>query len=216
MGLVLHVAQANRLATTENCLIISRNNLQAVQSSWKIQSDARLRLEQSVCEYVNQLPEKEFKQIELESSLYFDELNKYQLHDKTLAGYFSASGWKGFTRKVTYILYLAGMLLNAFPVYVARRIADKKVYRNDFYSWIFVSCYSLLYFTWIITLLLISIFLGWPYLIALLVLMIPSGIFAFYYTGWLRSADQQKKLSALQLETLSRLKMLRSRIAARL
>jgi hypothetical protein len=195
-------------------LIISRNNLHELHSSWKIKSGERLQHEQAVCTYINRLTENDFKQIEYEGGCYFNELEKYRLNDKTIATSFSIPFWKKLIWGAAYIVYLTGMLFNAFPVYLARQLADKKVYRKDFYSWIFVSCYSVLYFAWIVMLLLISIFLGWPYIICLLVVIIPAGLFAFYYTGWLKAADQQKKLNALPAETVVRLKSMRNNIIA--
>ena len=213
-GLALHVENADRLETTEHCLIISRNNLHELHSSWKIKSGERLQHEQAVCEHINKLPENDFKQIEHEGRCYFTELEKYRFNDKTIATSFSIPFWKKIIWGAAYIFYLTGMFFNAFPIYIARQLADKKVYRKDFYSWIFVSCYSVLYFAWIVMLLLISIFFGWPYTICLLVVIIPAGLFAYYYTGWLKAADQQKKLNTLPAETVARLKSMRNNIIA--
>jgi 1-acyl-sn-glycerol-3-phosphate acyltransferase len=215
-GVALHVENADRLVTTEYCLIISRNNFDTAQSSWKIKSGKRLQHEQSVCEYINELPENEYNLVEDETKQYFDELKKYQLTDKTIAGSGPIPKWKRLILKVAYSIYLVGMFFNGLPVYIARQLADKKVYRKDFYSWIFVSCYSVLYFLWVVMLLLISAYLGWPYLVILFVLIVPAGLFAYHYTGWLKSAGQHKKLLSLPEEIVSRLQTWRNQIAGKL
>ena len=110
-------------------------------------------------------------------------------------------------------LYTAGLLLNGLPVFIARRIVDKKVYRKDFYTWIFVMCYSLLYFLWMLLLLVAAGWYGWPYAIALAAAMILTGLFSYQYIRWQQEARQQRKLQRLSAQEINELKVLRSIIS---
>jgi MFS family permease len=103
------------------------------------------------------------------------------------------------------------MLLNGLPVLMAKWIADKKVKRIDFYSWIFVACYTLLYICWLIIAGIIATILGgWQYAAILLPVMIATGIFSYAYIGWYRNYRQYKKFNRLSQEQKNVLRNLRS------
>jgi 1-acyl-sn-glycerol-3-phosphate acyltransferase len=207
---VLHIENKNRLQTAEHYLIIYRNNYPANTTSWKIKSGKKLEQEQIICKYINNTTEIDFGKMKPQSDLYFNELAKYMLNDKTLSPSFFFAIRKKILLWIGFPFYLMGLLFNGLPVLIARKIVDTKVYRADFYSWIFVGCYSLLYFLWLITLVIFSLFLGWQYCIALLLLMIFSGIFAYVYKDWLKDSAQQKKLKQLGSIQVDYLKKMRS------
>lgn len=209
----LHVENAKRLETAEYCLTLSRNNLEVVKSAWLINCDKRFQHEQCVCNKLNSITDRSFVQLEDSCRSYFGELKKHQLQDSTIAYSSSNIGWKKFMSKSCYIIYLFGLLTNSFPVFIARQVSDKKVYRKDFYSWVFVSCYSVLYFTWICILLAICIYAGVWYIAGLLFVVIPAGLFAYYYRGLSSNINQQQKLRALTSDTIADLKNMRSSIS---
>jgi hypothetical protein len=106
------------------------------------------------------------------------------------------------------------MILNGLPVAIARWIADNKVYRPDFYSWIFVACYSAIYLIWLLAVgLVCSLIWGWSFAVLLLALMMVSGVFAYAYKGWWAEYRQQKKWQALSREKVSELKVMRAGMA---
>jgi 1-acyl-sn-glycerol-3-phosphate acyltransferase len=203
---VLHIENKNRLQTAEYCLIINRNNYPAYTSSWKIKSAEKLQQEQMICQKINSATETEFENIQQQSASYFDELVKYRLDDKTIAPSFSFTTWKKILLWAGFPFYLTGLILNGLPVLIARLIADKKVYRADFYSWIFVVCYSFLYFFWLIILLASGIAFGWQYGVALLAVMILTGIFSYLYKDWLKEAGQKEKLKRLTEDQFNHLR----------
>ncbi|HSC39240.1 MAG TPA: hypothetical protein VLD19_15260, partial [Chitinophagaceae bacterium] len=183
-------------------------------AGWKINSRDKLLREQAICRYINGLDEAGLAAIKQYQVPYTAALSKYGLEDKTMAGPANrVSVWKRLLLLVGWPLYAVGLLLNGLPVFIARRIVDKKVYRKDFYTWIFVTCYSLLYFFWMLLLLLAAGWYGWQYAIALAAAMILTGLFSYQYTGWQQEARQQLKLQQLSVQEVNELKVLRSIIS---
>lgn len=78
-----------------------------------------------------------------------------------------------------------GWLLNALPLLIARIIADRKVTRIDFYSWILVSTAALLWIFWM-GILLIPAFIFWPLWKTLLLLLaiVATGQYSWQYFAY--------------------------------
>jgi 1-acyl-sn-glycerol-3-phosphate acyltransferase len=214
--LVLHVADASRLLTAEQHFIINRNNKPVIDSAWKIASADKLSIEQNICATINNVAGTDFENKEKSANHYFNTLSDAGLSDKTMAGNFSFSVLKKIRLLSGFPFYIIGLLLNGLPVLIARRIADKKVYRKDFYTWIFVACYSFIYFFWLIIILVSSLFFGWKYTLGLLITMIVTGIFAYVYKDWLTDYNQHKKLQLLTSESAKKLATLRQAIQSRI
>ncbi len=211
---ILHIENKNRLQTAEHCLIINRNNYPTKKISWKIYSEKQLVQERSICEKINHAGGPAFEHIQEQSTVYFNELVKHRLEDKTLSPAFSFSTAKKILLWLGFPFYMIGIILNAAPVLISRVIVDTKVYRPDFYSWIFVACYSVVYFLWLLVLLVLSFYWGWYYAVILLVVMALTGIFAYQYKGWVKEAGQERKLRRLSSSQLDFLKKQRARILA--
>ena len=188
--LVIHIADKNRLQTAEQYLIICKNNYPDLRSAWKIESAKELGLEQNICGAINNTPEAAFENKKQQVNKYFSALSAAGVADKTIAASFSFPAWKKTALWMGFPFYIIGLLLNGLPVLVARQIANKKVYRKDFYSWIFVACYSFMYFFWLLFLLLASFLFGWQYAAGSLVLIIITGIFSYQYKDWLKDNRQ--------------------------
>ena len=212
---VLHINDAGRCAVTEQCLTVYRNDHPQQVRAWKIASRERLEEEQAICGYINQVGGEELATIQEKNTAYFDALKKYGLEDKTIAGLVvrvftnQSGGWKGLLLWAGFPLYLAGLILNGLPVWIARRTADKKVRRDDFYSWIFVSGYCLLYFVWMLALVITAGFFSWQYAVALIPVMALTGLFGYKWVGWQQQAQQHdslKRLSQLDIKTLKQLR----------
>ena len=199
---ILHIENKTRLQTAEQCLIINRNNYPGRKITWKIYSEKQLEQERFICESINNTDGPVFENIQKQNAVYFNELVKNHLEDKTLSPAFSFSTAKKILLWLGFPFYMIGIILNAAPVLIARLIVDKKVYRPDFYSWIFVACYSFIYFLWLVVLMTLSFYWGWYYAVILLIVMILTGVFAYLYKGWLKEANQKKKLRRLSSNQL--------------
>lgn len=210
--LALDVKDRNRLQTAEHYLTLSRNNNAADDSAWKIKSAKKLALEQNICREINAAAEIDFENKKQQVNTYFGLLNDGGLKDKTTTSKFSFPAWKKIMLVIGFPFYLVGILLNGLPVLIARQIVEKKVYRKDFYSWIFVACYSIIYFLWLLMVLTISFLPGWQYMIGLLELMILTGIFAYIYKDWLKDNRQQNKWNQLTAEKKAQLGSMRKLI----
>ncbi|MEP6749024.1 MAG: 1-acyl-sn-glycerol-3-phosphate acyltransferase [Bacteroidota bacterium] len=195
--LVLNVMDKERLQTAEHYMIVNRNDNPDAATGWKIKSTQKLAREQNICTTINNTAAIHFENKKQKANAYFALLADARLKDKTTTGFFSFPAWRKVMLWIGYPFYLIGLVLNGLPVLIARQIADKKVYRKDFYSWIFVVSYSFAYFFWIIILLIIFSLFGWNYAVGLLALIIFTGLFAYIYNDWLKDSRQQKKWQKL-------------------
>lgn len=211
--LVLHIEDPQRLETARHCLTICRNNSADEASAWRIASNNKLIAERAICEMMNDAATESFTTQQKTTGNYFKLLAVAGLKDKTVNSQVAFPWWKKLLVIVGFPLYLAGLVLNGLPVAAARRIVDKKVYRPDFYTWIFVACYSFMYFLWMLLLPLLAFFLwGWLYAAGLLLIMITTGIFAYVYKDWLAGWSQQRKWQTLSPAKQNELSAMRSRI----
>ena len=208
--LVLHIENKDRLQTAEQYLIMSRNS-HAPPAGWKIASTEKLEKERAICTAINQATDRAFEQKREQAGNYFTALAVASMGDNLVCGTQPFPGWKKALLLLGFPLFLLGMLLNGLPVAIARWIADKKVYRPDFYSWIFVACYCFIYFTWLLILLLLGLSQwGWPYALLILVVMMASGVLAYAYKGWWAEYRQHKKWQTLSPEQCSELTAMRA------
>jgi len=231
---VLHINDIDRCAVVNQCLMLHRNNYPSRIRTWKITSRTKLQEEQAICGHINEAGETELGEIKKKNEAYFEALAKYGLEDKTVgrlttktykvfnndqkrshafADLIGFSRWKRLLLWTGFLLHLAGLVLNGLPIWTARRIVDKKVSREDFYSWIFVSCCCLLYAPWAIILIAGAWLIDWQYALALLALMPLTGLFSYYYFDWMREAQQYRKLKRLSEQELKALLQMRAWIS---
>ncbi|HEY4151315.1 MAG TPA: 1-acyl-sn-glycerol-3-phosphate acyltransferase [Chitinophagaceae bacterium] len=214
-GHVLHVLRSDRCEVVVQSLLIDNNNQAANRAGagWKIASREKLEREQDICYRINKASEADLAGIKQRTAVYFNALATYGIGDGSISSRFSFSRWKMILLWVGYPVFLAGVVLNAFPVFVARRIADKKVSRIDFYTWIFTVCYTVLYVIW--ALLLTAgcwLLFGWQYALILAILAPLTGLFSYRYMDWRAEARQYNKLKRLSARQLSVLKKIRKEI----
>jgi hypothetical protein len=135
-------------------------------------------------------------------------LEQCGLEDRTVACTHHGK-WKQWLIYMAYPLYLPGLLMNGLPVAMARRIADKRVYRTDFYSWIYVSCYCVLYLLWLVLTVMAVALFGWRWAGVWALAMGVTGMFSYRYREKLSEAGQYRRLKRLPAEQVGQLKLLR-------
>ena len=195
--LVLHVPDKARLQTVEQALIIARNNMLKGGSGWKLSSASKLEYERLLCSDINHATGQDFTTRQQAMAAYFNALSTAGLHDINTETEMNAAGWKKMLLCLGFPLCVAGVILSALPALLARYIADKKVTRKDFYSWIYVACYSFLYLGWFIVLATTGFWLGWQYTGLLLLSVFLAGLFTFWYAEQLRQYRYHTKWAQL-------------------
>jgi hypothetical protein len=144
---------------------------------------------------------------------YFEALKKYGLEDRTVLPDFSFSAAKKGALLLGLPLYATGCLLNALPVCIGKWIADTRVYRQDFYSWIFVTTSLALYIFWLTALFALALAaLGWPAATGIVLTTLITGYFALHYRHWVREYVQYRRLKRLSFQSLADLRDKRSRL----
>jgi 1-acyl-sn-glycerol-3-phosphate acyltransferase len=211
--LVLHINEPSRLPTANYYLELTRNNAGHLpDDKWKLYTADKLKREQAVCAAINQAGETEFEKKNQSAIHYFEALAEHKTTDRAVARQLHFPAWKQLIVWLGWPLYLAGLLLNGGPVLIARTIANTKVRRMDFYSWIFVACYSFFYFLWLLGLLLVFSAWGWINALLLLALTIATGLFAYAYKDLLANWREHAAWKSLRPGTAQHLKELRSAI----
>ncbi|MFT3932084.1 MAG: 1-acyl-sn-glycerol-3-phosphate acyltransferase [Chitinophagaceae bacterium] len=206
LQLTLHIPDTDRLQTVNHFLTLNRSSQTQQYSSWKIASMQKLIQEKTVCNYINNAGNDELETWQLKTTTYFKLLAENDVTDKAVHKEPSFSFLKKMGLWLGFPFYIIGLLLNGLPIGFARLIANKKVYRQDFYSWIFVAVYSMMYLCWMLLLISITFFVwGWQYAFMLLAIMISTGLFAYLYKDWMKENsiyNKWKMLSSKNREAL--------------
>lgn len=211
--LVLHVSRKERLETAENLLTVNKNNQLLQFSSWIIEGRDYLKSGQSTCNKLDLLDHSEFKQVRTISELYFQQLKKIGLEDRSLVSGFIFPIWKSILVWLGFPLFLIGLILNGLPVFMARTIANRKVKRVDFYSWIYVMGYTFLYLLWLTLSIATISFLFNPKLTIIFSLSILfTGIFSYIYIDLYNDYKQNNSLRSLTLSERKLLQDLRNQL----
>ena len=213
--LVLHVQDRQRMSAAQTRLNICRNDHPPMPGSWIIASTEKLLGERAICAEINTSPTAPFSAHAQLAQQYAEGLAVARLTDKIVCPLFTVPSWKKWIMPFGYPVYLLGLLLNGGPVWLARKIADKKVYRADFYSWIFVVGYCFAYLGWLLLLTTAGcLLLGLVPGLLLLFTTVVSGIFAYYYHGDRALLGMQQRLKSANPEALAQLRLWRSQLQA--
>jgi 1-acyl-sn-glycerol-3-phosphate acyltransferase len=212
LQLVVHINEARFFSLAETLLTINRNNKQLAGNAWYVRSDKQLEAEQEICRKVNDKSHA-LHLLNEKAVSYNNMLQEYQLKDETVSPFFSDNSSSKFLLIFLSPLYFVGCLLNRLPILIARTIVNKKVYRIDFYSWLYVSISAVLYLFWVLLLVIIvAVFFNWLYVAILLMGMALSAFFVIYYKKVWKKTNQQSKLLQLKPEQKQSLKTLRTEI----
>jgi glycerol-3-phosphate O-acyltransferase/dihydroxyacetone phosphate acyltransferase len=154
----------------------------------------------------SQATAKRLHEVEPFLKVYLQDLASENITDASVAAS-SRSEFSATPLIMGFPAALIGWILNGLPLLIARSIADKKVKRVDFYSWILVTSSALLYLTWFLLLSLIAAFFltTWK-ILAFLFIVIATGQYSWnyfsYYSQW-KIQQKGKKLPDKKLEHLS-------------
>ncbi|MEO5999199.1 MAG: 1-acyl-sn-glycerol-3-phosphate acyltransferase [Chitinophagaceae bacterium] len=207
----LFVKDAAKYDLVENCLRIKRNDYSFFTRQWMQGTRKRLEEEKFICSNIDELLSFEQSDLQKNNKDYFEMLQLYNIRDKALSPLFKFSCCKKLMLFVGSPFFILGYLLNCLPIKVAKKITDTRVYRLDFYSWIFVSCAAFFYLVWLLALFLSFIGPGWPYAICIVLITISGGIFAQHYLQCYNDYIQVKRLDKLQHKNPAIIKQLKEK-----
>lgn len=198
-NLMLHIPNTKRCDTAEQRLTIDRTNHASGSRPWRIPNNHKLQREQKICRELLNESEEIFEGRKRAIGSYFAQLKKHGISDETVNS--------NKTQPVNIILLCllaplaaVGIVLNVFPFLLGRYVADKKVYRPDFYTWIYVVGCALFYCMWVLLLTLLAGLLSWWCSLALLAGMIISGLIARHWLLTLRSQQARARWNTLAPE----------------
>lgn len=195
----LYIRDESKCQLIENCLKIKRNDYSFFTNQWMQGTIKRLEEEKTICKGIDQLESSDQSKLQNNNNDYFEMLQQYNIRDKAISPLFSFSGFKKFMLVVGSPLFVIGYILNCLPVIFAKRMADIKVYRVDFYSWIFVSCAAISYLLWLIILFIVFIVPGLEYAFGIVMFTMACGTFVHYYLRCWEDFTQVKRLGKLQM-----------------
>lgn len=142
-------------------------------------------------------------------------IKQYQLKEEFL----TASSLTAFNKyPVVYgILAVPGLLLHAPPLFLAKWIADTKVTRIDFYSWILVASAALLDLCWII-LVFLAVTLGHSLFAAIIVfiLSVLFGLMSWKCAPYLLKLKFQLELKKIPGSAFQQIRVMREELIASL
>ncbi|MDE3249529.1 MAG: 1-acyl-sn-glycerol-3-phosphate acyltransferase [Bacteroidota bacterium] len=204
-SLMLHIGNPDRFETAEQRLTIDRTDHEYGSHPWRIQDTHKLQREQAICRGLLNESEEVYAEKKIAGDAYFGLLKKNEISDEVVINEKTQPG-------KTVLLWLlapfavAGIVLNAFPFVLGRYVADKKVFRPDFYSWIHVVGCALFYCMWVLLITLLTGLMSWWLSLALLVGMVISGLIARYWLLTRRAQRARAGWNALAPETRGELK----------
>jgi 1-acyl-sn-glycerol-3-phosphate acyltransferase len=215
---VVHIEEETLLETADRCLEITRNDYSYYTTHWMQATRNRFDEEKILSNAINNISFTESAALQKLVADYDTALKAHHLNDQQLAG---DPPSKSIRKKLVagFPLFLLSYALNALPVLVARRIAEKYVKRVDFYSWVLLTTAALLYCCWIIILFLGFLVIGVRYALVITIITLALGPFTVFYIN-LRKANRAwqdyNRLLKSNSSRINELKMLRNRVREKL
>ena len=212
---VLHIEDDDRLLLADICLEINRNDDDFFTTHWMQATTKRLEEEKNICACINEMGKEDANLLTQEATRYQKQLKQLGITDVMLSDRSAKPSKRKLMLNATFPLFALAWLLNALPVIIAKRLADTRVTRPDFYSWIFLTSAACLYCLW-----LIIIFPGFSvieikYGIAVTLITTVLGPYTLFYLNQWKIFRQENKWKQIKKENpalLQELKTLRNRI----
>nr|WP_321451593.1 1-acyl-sn-glycerol-3-phosphate acyltransferase [uncultured Carboxylicivirga sp.] len=132
----------------EHCLLLARNNHPLTILPIAEKNNSRFALEKQVCDNINTLfaeSKEKFSKLERLCNDYFIQLKKNNITDRDLAANRNDLFLHWFGLFLLSPIFLLGYLINAWPVMIARKLAEKVCKTVEFYASVFVGTSWLLF-----------------------------------------------------------------------
>ena len=202
---VLHIEDDRLQPLADRLLEMNRNNM----AHQKYDADI-FTAEKKCCDQINNLPENTAKAFEIRTAEYFSLLQAENIPDKIVSTKLSRPGWKKLLMLIVCPLFVPGYILNMPPILFAKKIVDERVYRKDFYSWIYVVSSALLYITWICLFGIIILFLaGWQLMLVALMFIIVTGVITHHILLWAKDLKDEHNYRKFRSKNSSGVKNLK-------
>ncbi|MFN8241823.1 MAG: 1-acyl-sn-glycerol-3-phosphate acyltransferase [Bacteroidales bacterium] len=181
---VVIVSKAENDWVAEKLLIMARNNFVFPFFKWMFNSDERRQVEKGLCDKINMMADSDpgnLEAIRAEVSAYQSKLESAGLRDENVARKLDY----GFLRYLSVFLglpfFIAGYVSNLIPYLVPRTICNATIKDLRFYSSVYIAIGTVLYLIYLpVVMALCIIFLGWPGIVAGLIVPLLGYLVLFY------------------------------------
>ncbi len=193
------IAQKENEKLTEQLFIIYRNNSRDVVRNVSTyfprisRSPDRLKMEMKISEKINSLseiPDERLETLDKKVNKYFENLNKKNITDKSIAGIEKFGFLKYLMILLGFPIFIYGYLGNCIPLWISKFLTDKTVKEIEFYASVNVGIGLILYLIYFITIISIVCSIGNIISILLAVLLPVCGYFSLFYSeiynDWLK------------------------------
>ncbi len=158
----------------EQLLKMGRNNMIVPFFRWRFNTDNRRIMEKNLADKVNYLSKTspdELESLKVKVRTYTDKLKSAGLWDENFARKLDWGLLRYFAIIAGFPVFLAGYISNLIPFLVPRSICDRLIKDPRFYSSLYISSGTVLYFIYFpLILVLAAVFAGWTgFLLGLLV-----------------------------------------------
>lgn len=158
----------------EQLLKMGRNNMIVPFFRWRFNTDDRRIMEKNLADKVNYLSKTspdELESLKVKVRTYTDKLKSAGLWDENFARKLDWGLLRYFAIIAGFPVFLAGYISNLIPFLVPRSICDRLIKDPRFYSSLYISSGTVLYFIYFpLILVLVAVFAGWTgFLLGLLV-----------------------------------------------
>lgn len=210
---VVHIQKPEDEPLAEQLLQISRNNIRRKDNAFQISDNKQHIAERDICERINQMPDDEKVQLAQKADEYFAKIESLGLDDEAVVKP-ALTGWVIRARMfVEYLPYLLGYLGHYPPIAYAKKTADTRVKRIEFYASVFWAVSLGATLIWYILLLVISLLLGTKTMLLLVLLLPVWGFHAVHYMRLRERYQLSRKVTRLDTALLQQLRDQRRTIA---
>lgn len=170
---------------TEQLFIIYRNTKKSSYFPRISRSPDRLKMEMKISEKINSLskiPDERLETLDKKVNKYFENLNKKNITDKSIAGIEKFGFLKYMLILLGFPFFVFGYLGNCIPLWVSKLLTDKNVKEIEFYTSVNVGIGLILYLIYFFVILLVTFIVGNKLGILLAVLLPVCGYFSLFYS----------------------------------